>query len=822
MKLSWRWLTELADLSSIPLDEVERLLPLRVADLEGVERLGSLDGVVTAKVLQVEPHPNADRLRLCTVDYGAATVLRVVCGAPNVAAGQTVCFAKVGTTLPGGLTLKKAKIRGVDSEGMICAQDELGIGTDHAGIIVLPEGTPVGKPAAEVLGLSDAVLDVNNAGITSRPDLWGHVGFARELAAIFSRPLRLPGVAKAEAALGAVKASPFPLSVEDPEGCRRYVGVVIEGLTNGTSPDAARRRLEILGLRSVDRLVDLTNLTMLEQGQPLHAFDLREVRGGRIVVRRAKNGETLRTLDGKDLRLVDEDLVIADAERVLALAGVMGGEASGVRADTTAIVLESACFDAARVRRSAIRHGLRTDASTRFEKSLDPVGARTAALRFVEQVLESTPTARVVKAADAFPRPYPATSIDLPFDLVRRRLGWPVPDAEIVEQLRSVGFESKSGVGRATVAVPSWRATKDVAIPEDLVEEVGRLSGYENVRVEPPLTPMSVRRPIPARALERDGRAILCLDLGYAEIAFYAFHGAAEASKLGIDPERLLRLANPLSAEQDRLQVTCLQNLLGIALRNQPREATLRLCEWTRIFPKGERAAKALPAETPVVGLLYAERDRVTDPRGETFLAAKDDVVALLDRLGVGPLVVSDAGDATLHEGLPPPAWLHPGRRAAIRCGGVVLALVGELLPSTARAWGLVGRVAVGEVNLARVLAAGRSGRLYAPVPRFPTAPFDVAVVVPKRTPSSEVERVLRGAAPDAIRDVALFDVYEGKGIPEGQRSLAFTVTLGDADATLQPKTIERLQGRCLDALRRAGWTVRTGEAGPATGTGPA
>ena len=283
---------------------------LWTADVEGVERLGALDGVVTARVLEVAPHPNADRLRVCTVDPGADAPLQVVCGAPNVAKGQTVCFARVGTTLPNGLTLKRAKIRGVESEGMICAEDELGLGTAHDGILVLPDG-PAGRPAAEALGVADVVLDLNNTGITNRPDLWGHAGVARELAAVFGRASRPAPTARAEALVAAATGPAFPVTVEDPASCRRYVGLVLEGVADGPSPTALRRRLEAVGLRSVGLLADLTNLVMLETGQPLHAFDLREVRGGRIAVRRARPGETMRTLDGKELALDPEDLVLS-------------------------------------------------------------------------------------------------------------------------------------------------------------------------------------------------------------------------------------------------------------------------------------------------------------------------------------------------------------------------------------------------------------------------------------------------------------------------------------------------------------------------------
>jgi phenylalanyl-tRNA synthetase beta chain len=816
MKVSWRWLGELADLAGVSPDEAARLLPLRTADVEGVERIGALDGVVTARVLEVAPHPGADRLRLCTVDHGAAAPLQVVCGAPNVAKGQTVCFARVGTTLPNGLTLKKAKIRGVESEGMICAEDELGLGTAHDGILVLPDG-PVGRPAGEALGISDVVLDLNNTGITNRPDLWGHLGVARECAAVFGRALRPPGTTAAEALVARATGPAFPVAIEDPASCRRYVGLVLEGVADGPSPDAVRRRLEAVGLRSVGRLVDLTNLVMLETGQPLHAFDLREVRGGRVVVRRAGPGETMRTLDGKDLVLSPEDLVIADAERVLALAGVMGGAASGVRGDTTAVLLESACFDAARVRRSAIRHGLRTDASARFEKSLDPEGCRRAALRFVEVVAGQGPGVRAPRAvADAYPRPYPPVEIALDPDLVRRRLGVAVDDAVVEARLASVGFGVTRGTPTWRVRVPSWRATKDVALPEDLVEEVGRLHGYEHVRPLAPTAPMRPLRPTPARALERDGRASLCLALGYVEIATYAFHGAAEAERLGTDPAAHVRLVHPLSAEQDRLQTTCTQNLLATAARNQPREASLALAEWTRVFVRSGAGGASRPEEVPVLGLLRAERDATDDPKGATFLATVGDVMALLARWNVPDVTVGDAGEAALVEGLPPPPWLHPGRRAVVRSASAPLALVGEVLPQVAAAFGLAGRAAVAEIHLGRVLATDRTGRVYHGVPRFPWSPFDVAVIVPRKTPAADVAKLLAGVAPGTVRSVALFDVYEGAGIPEGHRSLAFTVTFGDDEGTMKPATLEKLMSRAIEVLRRAGFTVRTADARPA------
>ena len=817
MRLSWRLLSEIVDLRRVDAAEAARLLTFRTAEVEHVEKVGgALEGVVTAKVRAVDPHPGADRLRLCTVDRGGgAELLRVVCGAPNVAAGQTVCFAPVGTTLPNGVTLKKAKIRGVESEGMICAEDEMGLGTAHDGIVVLDPDVPVGLPVSEVLGLSDVVFDVANSAITSRPDLWGHVGFARELAAILERTLTLPPTDAAQRAVLAAQADAFPVRVEDEAGCRRYVALVVEGVTNGPSPAVVARRLESLGMRGVSLLVDLTNLVMAEQGQPLHVFDLREVRGGSIHVRRAAAGERFTALDEKERVLVPDDLVIADGERVLALAGVIGGAASAVGPDTTTILLESATFDPARVRRSAIRHGLRTEASARFEKSLDPAAAPAAAMRFLELLLAHVPSARVAaKTSDVYPRPLLPIAIELPFDLVRRRLGLALSDAEIVTRLASVGFRGTEVAGGVRVRVPSWRATKDVAIPEDLVEEVGRLHGYEHVVPQPPLAPMQAVRPSPERALERTLRAVACLDLGHVEIAHYAFHGEAEAQRLGLDPAALLRLSNPLSADQDRMQATTAQNLLRAAAKNQPSEpkdVALRFAEWTRVF---SASAPAERAEVPVLGLLTVRADLEDDPRGDVFRGVVEDVRALLARAGVRGVRVAQGGEAPRHDPeIPGAAWLHPGRTALVTHGekgsATVLAVVGEVHPRVRRAFGVTGVAATGEVRLDRVLAARSAESDYRPPPRFPESTFDVAVIVPRATPAGDVEAVLARCAGGAVRSVRWFDLYEGKGVPEGHKSLAFTVAFGDEGGTLSPKALEKLQGRAIDALTRAGWKVR-------------
>lgn len=810
MKLSLAWLRELVDLTGLTPAQVADALTFHCAEVEGVTPVGAaLDPVRTARVLTCARHPNADRLSVTTVDAGDGVVRTVVCGAPNVAAGQVVCHAPVGATLPGGLTLAKRPVRGVDSDGMLCAEDELGLGAGHEGILVLPEGTPLGRPVSEVLGLRDDVLEVNNTAITHRPDLWGHAGVARELAAILGKRLTLPAAAGAEQAVAASTGPAPAVRLEAEDGCRRYVGLALRGFSNGPSPAPLARRLEALGVRSIDLLVDLTQLVMLETGQPLHAFDARALHGA-VRVRRAAAGETLRTLDGVERRLAPGDLVIADERRVLALAGVMGGEASGVRPDTTELLLESACFDPVSIRRTSTRLALRTDASTRFEKALDPEGCRPAALRFLELLRAHASGAAPAGAlADVYPRPLPAQTVDLPYERVRRRLGVRVSDAEVRSRLGALGFattESRDGV---RVGVPSWRATRDTLLPEDLVEEVGRTRGYGDLVPVAPVAPLRPARPSPARRLERRAAAVLSLSLGYAQTTCYSFYGAEDARRLALPDDAHLRLAHPLSAEQDRLELCTLPNLLRAVARNQAHAARGRLWSATRLIPPA--AGNGLPREVPVLGAVTWDRDGADDAAGRLYLDALDDVRALCARLGVAVAATAE-GARALAPGLPEPAWLHPGRRAVLLgADGALLAQVGEVGPALARAYGLSGRATHAEVAWeALVAAAGTAGPEYHPVHRFPVAPFDVAVLVPRRTPAARVADVIRQAAPGRVRDVRVFDVYEGSGVPAGQRSLAFTCELLDPEGTLAPQQAEGLRRRVLQALEAAGFSVRT------------
>lgn len=805
MKLSLRWLAELVDLSGIDAEQVRETLTFHAADVEALERPGeALDGVRVARVLSLRPHPSGERLSVCQLECGTGERVQVVCGAANVKAGMHAAWAGPGSRLAAGLEVKAREVRGVASAGMLCSAAELGLGDDAQGLLELTGEPTPGTELLDALALRDTLLDIANATITHRPDLWGHLGFARELATLLRRELRPPALATLpHQAAGAT----VPVRILDEEGCRRYVGLAFEGVHNGHTPLWMRWRLQTLGLRSLGLLVDLTNFVLLELGQPLHAFDLDRVRGPEIRVRRASAGERLKTLDDVERTLRADDLVIADAAQPLALAGVMGGLESEVGTDTRRILLEAATFDPVRIRRTAQHHALRTEASTRFEKALDPVLAETAARRFAHLLGEHAPGARQIGlAADVYPGPYPTQVIAFDLSLVRRRLGLRVPELRARSVLTSLGFELQESGRLLQVRVPSWRATKDVRLPEDLVEEVGRVIGYRDIQPIAPVGSLAPQATRPQRRLLRAAAAV-ALDLGYTEVKNYSFYGPRAAQALGLADHEHVHVRNPLSEEQDRLILTTAAQLLRVAAGNQVRVPRARLWEHARLFVPG---GGARPTETEVLAACAYDVERGEDLQGTLFLGVVADVRQWLRRMGIRDVSVRQGACDALAPGLPAPVWLHPGRQAVFEREGACLAVVGEVAPGVLRAFEIQGRAVTAEANLDALLEAGTADRSdYTPLQRYPVVPFDVSVIVPRRTPAQQVRSAMQQAASPHVREVEVFDVYEGDGIPGGQRSLALRCELFDEARTLSSEAADTLREKILAALTARGWVVR-------------
>lgn len=792
MRLSLDWIGDHVDLSGLAPQRAGELFTLHVAEVEEVHLPGGgWPGVTVARVKATRPHPNADRLRLALLETSSGEV-EVVCGAPNIAPGQKICFAPVGVTLPGGLTLERRKIRGVESAGMALSGRELGLNDEHEGIIVLGDDVAVGTPVSEVLG-GGGVLEIDNTAITSRPDLWGHYGAAREFAAILDRPLRPLDLGGATASALPAGEPAIRVTVKDRKLCPRYLGWAIGGIRIAPSPEWLSRRIEAAGQRPINNVVDLTNYVMLECGQPIHAFDRRQVAQGHIVVRRARKEERVTTLDGQERTLPPGALVIADPERALAIAGVMGLANSEVLEDTTEIILEVANFEMSSIRATSQALHLRTESAMRFEKGLDPEGVATAARRFLKLLGDLCPSARPMGGpCDARVPAARPRKITLPAGWIGRRLGVEFPEGADGAILRRLGFTAERKGRRLEVIVPSFRAGRDVSLPEDLVEEVGRIHGYGRIAPVPLLASLDPVPVEPERAARRRARSVLTDVAGFTEIHTYPFTTAADCEKACIQPGTLA-VANAAQPGLDLLATSLLPNLLRAAAESLKYRDEIAMYVAAPVFLK--ESPEGLPRENERVALCLARRAGA-DP----LLEMKGTVEALLDRFRLRGVRL-DQGQ--------PPAWLHPGRGARLARGQESFGWFGQLHPRVAKAFGLDVAAAVADLDLEALRTAPADSGRMEPISRYPTVPFDVAVVVDRRTTAASVEETLRKADRERVRQVVLFDAYEGPNLPAGSRSLAFHVTFGAMDRTLSTAEVDALRAAVESAVARRGWSLR-------------
>ncbi len=820
MKASLAWIRALLPELKIDPDTIAQRLTAGGVEVEDVLRqAAALEGVVTAEVRAVEPHPNADKLRLTTIWDGRDTH-RVVCGAPNVAAGQKVGLARLGARLPNGIEIAPRKIRGVESAGMLVSLEELGLAEASEGILVLPPRTKPGKPIAGVLGRDDVIFEL---GVTpNRGDVLSHLGVARELAALFGLPAPKPKAKPAEK--GKPASELVKVTIRRGAPCSRYAGRVIEGVKVGPSPEWVVRRLEAIGLRSISNVVDATNLALHELGHPLHAFDLDRIAGAKIVVRKAEPDEKLETLDGATRSLDAEDLVIADARQPVALAGVMGGAGSEVSGGTTRVLLECALFDPRSVRKTARRHALHTDASHRFEREVDPDGLERAIDRCAELVLELAGGQLRPGRVEAKQGEVAARVVPIRAARASLVLGRPVDKKEIRESLGALGLRKvaapKSRPGKAARAgarrvpnpsdalhfrVPSWRS--DLHREEDLIEEVARLAGYASIPTLMPPMPSAVWTAAPRAEPSALLRAAMVAE-GCFEAVSLAFVSPQHIAALGGDPGRAVWLANPLGEETAAMRTSLLPALLKAVRLNQSHQRLdVRLFELGHAF-EWASPPERLPVEEERLAIaLRGRREPEGWSQGGAVLDAYDLkglVESALEALGVrGARFVAD--DA---------AWLHPRSATRIEVDGRVLGRLGELHPTAMDAFELEGLpVFVAELSVEAMAAASGGRAVYAPIPRFPPMARDLSFFVP-RTVSAEriLDEARAGGAGGPLVRVDVFDVYEGKGIPEGQRSVAIRMVLRDAERTLTDQEADaamdavaaRLESALGASLRRA------------------
>jgi phenylalanyl-tRNA synthetase beta chain len=788
MRLSLNWLADFVDLT-IEAQALADRLTMAGLEVEGVEAVTpEFSGVVVGKVLRVDRHPQADRLQVTEVSTGSQTH-QVVCGAPNVQAGRLYPFAPPGALVAGGHKIKPSKLRGVLSEGMLLAEDELGLSADHVGLMEIPQDLVLGQDFAAAMGFADTVLEI--AITANRSDCLSVLGLAREVAALLDQPLRHPEMPVRPAAPDRLQAR---VTILDPVHCPRYAARLLTGLTVKPSPFWLRRRLQMAGLRAINNLVDVTNYVLLEFGQPLHAFDFDRLGGGEIIVRLPRNGETsFTTLDGAERLLDPETLLICDAERPVALAGVMGGLDSEVTAATTQVLIESAYFNPRTIRRTSKRLGLSTEASYRFERGVDPDGLIHALERAAQLMCEVGGGVVAAARLDEYPAPIQHPRLNLRVSRANQVLGTDFSGEQMLHLLRRLHLPALAvDAENLVLQVPSFRGDLEREI--DLIEEIARLAGYDAIPVT--LARGVVATPRPGPEVRLANAAKDCLQgLGFYEIITYAFQPDRLGALIAANPDApVLRLANPLSEEQAMMRGSLLPGLLDTLRKNTLKQVLdVRLFELSKVF--NPREGEDLPHEEHwLAGLMYGAREEEAwnasrDP--VNYFDLKGAVETLLERL-----LIPDV--AFVPEGLP--GYLRYGAR--VFSGKRDLGVIGVLQADLGDKLDLEGEIFIFNLNFA-MLCQASVPPLFTPMPRYPAVYRDIALVLPEDVPAAQVTAALYAQGRPWLVEARLFDVYVGDPVPPGKRSLAFRLSYRDPERTLTDDLVNAHHQALVAALEK-------------------
>ena len=791
MDLSMKWLREFVDLD-VPPREYAEAMTMTGSKVEGWEKEGEeISNVVVGRILSVEPHPDSDHMVICMVDVGEGEPLQIVTGAPNVFPGAIVPVAKPNSTLPGGVKIKKGRLRGVDSCGMLCSLSELGLTTHdfpyaiENGIFIIEEPCQIGQDIRSAIGLDDTKVEFE---ITSnRPDCLSVIGLARETAVTFEKPLTLhtPVVKGSGDDIG----NYLKVTVESPKLCLRYAARVVKNVRIKPSPRWMRERLRASGVRAINNIVDITNYVMLEYGQPMHAFDLRYVDGGHIIARNAREGETIMTLDGVQRTLSPEMLVIADAKAPSAVAGVMGGEFSGINDETHTIVFESACFLGSSVRTTAKKLGMRTESSSRFEKGLDPKNCMPALMRACELV-ELLDAGDVVDGViDVDNSSKEPVRLTLNPQWTNDFLGTDLPGETMREILLRLGFSLEGDV----ITVPSFRT--DIEHKADIAEEIARIYGYNKI-------PTTVMRGSPQAQLtpmqkfERTLHSVM-LSQGLYEIMTYPFISPKYYDKIALPADspkrRCVVISNPLGEDTSVMRTTTIPSMMETLARNYSnRNLSAALYELgTQYIPVEGRD---LPDEDPELTIgIYGE--------GCDFYQIKGIVEVLLDAVGIQDYDVRAAADRPT---------FHPGRCAVLAKDGREIGILGEIHPTVLENYGMNGRVYVANLDVNTLFDLRGAERRYHPLPKFPATIRDAALLCDEDLTIQEMVNAIRSAGGKLLEKVELFDVYRGSQIAEGKKSVAFNLSFRAEDRTLTDEETEKVMGKVLEALAKLGATLRS------------
>lgn len=790
MNLSMKWLKEFVDIDIKPRDFSEAMT-ISGSKVEGYEIEGSeISNVVVGKILSIVPHQDSDHLVICQVDIGESEPIQIVTGASNLTVGDLVPAALNNSTLPGGIKIKKGKLRGVESNGMLCSLGELGLTLNdfpyaiEDGIFVLQEDCQPGQPICEAIGLNDIKVEFE---ITSnRPDCFSVIGLAREAAATFDKPLTLhtPVV---KAGNGSCKDM-LDVKIEEPSLCSVYSARIVENVRVKPSPRWMRERLRAMGVRPINNIVDITNYVMLEYGQPMHAFDLRFIEDKKIRVRRAKDGETITTLDGVDRTLTHENLVIADSKKPVAIAGVMGGEYSGIMDDTTTIVFESACFDGSSVRTTARDQGMRTDASSRYEKGLDPNNCLPALERACElvELLDAGDVLDDVMVDDH--SSHEQRRIPLETEWTNGFLNIQLSAEEMKAILKKIDCQLDGD----TILVPTFRP--DLEHKADIAEEIARFYGYNRI----PSTPLrgDAQGKYTPRQKFEDKISNTMLALGLSEIMTYSFLSPKAYDKIGMPEQDYLRnsvtISNPLGEDTSIMRTTALPSMLDTLARNyNNRNGAVALFELASEYYPVE--GQELPDEkTKLIAGLYGDDC--------DFFTAKGMVEQLLDTLFISNYEFEASSNEYAY---------HPGRCAHIMIDNTVIGVIGEIHPKVAENYGINERILCFTLDVDSLFTHTRTNATYTPLPKFPAVTRDLALICDEAIPVRILEKAITKGAGNLLETIQLFDVYQGEQIENGKKSVAFNIVLRSAENTLAEEQVNSTMKKVMKELEKVGASLR-------------
>ncbi len=797
MNLSMKWLADYID-TGVSLKEFCDRMTISGSKVERYEIEGSeISNVVVGKVLEIEQHPDADKLVVCKIDIGNGETRQIVTGATNVVVGAQVPVALDGATLPNNVKIKKGKLRGVVSEGMMCGLEELGLTVNdfpyaiEDGIFLIEEECELGEDIHSAIGLNDEAVEFE---ITSnRPDCLAVLGLAREASATFDVPFTVP--TPKFNGNGEKIADLLKVKTENTELCSRYIAGVVKNVKIGPSPRWIRERLRASGVRPINNLVDITNFVMLEYGHPMHAFDIRYIDNNEIVVRNAKNGEKITTLDGVERTLTEKMLVIADANKPVAVAGVMGGEYSGIMDDTTTVVFESACFDGASVRTTSKSLGMRTDASARFEKGIDPLNAYPAIIRAFELV-ELLGVGEVVsEIIDCDNTPKERKGVEFNPAQINKFLGTDLSEELMITNLNKLGFSVENGIAYP----PSVRI--DIECMNDLAEEISRIYDYNNI----PKTLIKGVANASLTATQKFERKVVetMVSLGAYEICTYSFVSPKGFDKIRLPENSILRkavtISNPLGEDTSVMRTSIIPSICEILSRNYNfRNASASLFELSNEYlPTTENE---LPTELSRLGFgIYGNNC--------DFFSVKGTIEELLEIMGVSDYeftaIKSD-------EDYPEASAFHPGRTAVISKDGVSLGIIGELHPEVLENYEIGVKAYVCKLCIPEIMAISETEKKFKPLPKFPATTRDIAVVCDVNLPVASLEKAIKSAVGKILESVNLFDVYTGKQVEAGKKSVAYNITMRSHDATLTDEQASGAMKRVLKELAKLGAEIRS------------